>query len=78
MFSHFHGDVYLSLGISLSCLVFFVSFLTVPELFCDENLDILAILLQTLLPMKLSVAPAILFITFLEIVLSTCVADCLA
>ena len=73
IFCHVPGGLYLSTGITLACLV-----LTVPELFYDENLEIFFILLETLLPIKLPVASAILCIIFLEIVLSTCVADCLA
>ena len=67
------GDVYLSLGISLSC-----SFVIVSELFCSELLETFVILLTILLPIKSPVASAVFWITLLEVVLKASVADYLA
>ena len=48
------GDIYLPLGIYLSC-----SFVIVYELFCGELLETFVILLAMLLPMKSSVPSAV-------------------
>ena len=66
-------DMYLSLGISLSCL-----FVTVSELFCCEFFDTLVILLAVLLPIKSPVDSAFFWFFLFELVLSAPVADCLA
>ena len=55
------GDIYLSLGISLSC-----SFVNVCELFCGEPLETLIILLEILLPIKSLVVSAVFWITFFK------------
>ena len=47
------GDIYLSLGISLSC-----SFVTVSELFCCKVFEIFVIRSGILLPIKLPVVSA--------------------
>ena len=47
------GDIYLSLGISLSC-----SFATVSELFCSKFFETFVILSRTLLPIRPPVASA--------------------
>ena len=57
------GDIYISLGISLSC-----SFVTVSKLFS----------LAILLPIKSPAAPVVFSITLFEVVLTASVADCLA
>ena len=66
-------DIYLSLGISLSC-----SFVTVSELFCCEFFETLAVLLASLLPVNSPVASAVFLMAFFEVVLSASVAHCLA
>ena len=48
------GDIYLSLGVSLSC-----SFVPVFELFCGEFFETLVILLPILLPIKSPVASSV-------------------
>ena len=48
------GNIYLSLGISLSCSIVIVS-----NLFCSELLETFAILLAILLPIKSLVASAV-------------------
>ena len=65
-------DIYLSLGISLSCSVIIIS-----GLFCGEILQVFVILLAILLPIKSPVISAVFWITFFEVVLSAFVADCL-
>ena len=65
-------DIYLSLGISLSCSVIIIS-----GLFCGEILQAFVILLAILLPIKSPVNSAVFWITFFEVVLSAFVADCL-
>ena len=67
------GDIYFSLGISLSN-----SFVIVSELFCVDLLDTFAILSAILLPIKLPVASAVFWITLFKVVLSSSVADSLA
>ena len=67
------GDVYLSIGISLSC-----SFVIVSELFCSELLETFVILSTILLPIKSPVASAVFWITFFEAVLIASQADSLA
>ena len=62
----FSGDIQTSLGISLSC-----SFVSVSELFYYESIEILVILLAILLPIKSTVASAVLWITLFEEVLSS-------
>ena len=52
----FSGDTFLPLGISLSYLLFSVSFLTVPKLFCVEDIEIFVILSAILLLIKSPVA----------------------
>ena len=71
--SFFSGDVYLSLGISLS-----FSFETISEFYYCEFFETLVILLEILLPIKSPVASAVFWITLFGIVLSASVADCLA
>ena len=53
MYCLFYEDIYLSLGISLSCL-----FVTVSELFYCEFFEYFVILLEILLPIKSPVASA--------------------
>ena len=53
MFCFFSGDIYLSLGISLSC-----SFETVFELFCGDIFETFVILSPVLLAIKSPVASA--------------------
>ena len=50
----FSGDIYFSLGISLSC-----SFVTVSELFCGKLLETFEILSAILLSIKSPVASAV-------------------
>ena len=64
-------DIFLSLGIFLSC-----SFVTVSELSCCELSETFVILLAILLPIKSPVASAVFRITFFEIVLSASAAYC--
>ena len=64
-------NIYLSLGISLSC-----SFLT--ELFCGDVCETFVILSAILLPVKSPVASAVFWIGLFEAVLGASVADCLA
>ena len=59
MFCLSSGDIYLSLGTSLSC-----SFKTVFELFCRERFETFVILLAILLPIKSPIASAVFRITF--------------
>ena len=61
VFSLSSGDIYLSLGISLSCL-----FVTVSELFCCKFSETFVILLAILLPIKSPVASAIFELLFLK------------
>ena len=56
IFCLFSGDIYLSLGISLSSPIFSASFITASELLCGEVLKTFVILSAILLPVKLSVA----------------------
>ena len=67
------GDIYLSLGISLSS-----SFVTVSELLCSEFFEILVIISANLLPIKSLVASGVVWITLLEVVLSASITNCLA
>ena len=67
------GDIYLSLGISLSC-----SFVTFSELFCGKPLETFVILLAILLVIKSLVASAVFWKTLFEEVLSASVANYLA
>ena len=55
----FCGNKHLSLGISSSSALFFVSFATVPELFCGKVLKTFVILSAVLLSIKSPVAFAI-------------------
>ena len=66
-------NMYLSLGISLSC-----SFVIVSELFCCEFYEIPLNLLAILLLMKSPVASAVFWIILFEVVLSASIADYLA
>ena len=68
LFCLYPGDIYLSLGISLSC-----SFVTVSEFF-ETHIILLAILL----PIKSTVASALFSITLFEAVLIASVAVYLA
>ena len=72
IFSLSSGDVYLSVGISLSFL-----FVIVSE-FYGKLLETLVILLAIVLPINSPVPSAAFSITFFEVVLSASVADCLA
>ena len=72
----FSGEVYLSLGISLSFLIFSIAFITVSELFCSQVLEAFVILLAILLPVISPVASAIFWIALFAVVLSASVADC--
>ena len=56
IFCLFSGDIYLSLGITLSNLIFSASLSTVSELFCGEVLETFVILSAILLAIKLPVA----------------------
>ena len=56
----FYGDISLSFGISLLNPVFSVSLATISRLTCDELLDTFVILSEILLPIKSSVASAVL------------------
>ena len=67
------GEIYLYLGISLSC-----SFLIVSGLFCDEVLEVFVTLSAISLLIKPSVASTVSWITLFEVVLSASVADWLA
>ena len=60
-FCRFSGDIYLSLGISLSC-----SFLVVSELLCFDILQTFVILSTTLLQTKSPVASAGFRVAFLK------------
>ena len=66
-------NMYLSLGISLSC-----SFVIVSELFCCEFYEISLNLLAILLLMKSPVASAVFWIILFEVVLSASIADYLS
>ena len=69
------GDIYASLGISLSCSLEFIS-----ELFCGEVFGTFVIFSAILLPTRLPVASTVaelLRITLFEVVLNAPVADCL-
>ena len=70
--------IYIFLGISLLSSIFFVSFVTVSELFCGEVLEIFVILSAILLPIKSPLASADVWIAIFEAVLSESVADYLA
>ena len=74
----FFWGIYLSLGISISNSVFFVSLSAVSELLCDEVLETFVILSAILLPIKSPVAPAVFWIALFEAVLHASVADFLA
>ena len=67
------GDIYFSLGISLS-----FSFLSVSEVFCHKFFETFVILLAILLPIKSPVAYAVFEIPLFEEVSSTFVANVLA
>ena len=69
------GDIYHSLGISLSC-----SFVIGCELFCGELLQTFAILLAILLSIKSPVDSAVFWITLFwrSFKCIACVADCLS
>ena len=47
IFCLYSKDTYLFLGISLSCSIFFTSFLILSELFCDKGLKFFVILSVT-------------------------------
>ena len=64
------GDIYHSLGISLSC-----SFVIVTELFCGELLEIFVFLLAILLSIKSPVASAVFWMTLFEEILIAPVED---
>ena len=66
-------DLYLSLGISLSCL-FVIDF----DLFCCKFFEIFVILSTILLPIEILSASAVLWITLFEGILSESVSDFLA
>ena len=55
------GDTYLSLGISL-----LYSFVTFSEVYCYEFFEAFAVLLEVLLPIKSTVASAVLLMTLFE------------
>ena len=55
IFCLFSGGIYLSLGISLSCSIFFASFVTVFKLFYVEVLETFVILSAILLPNEIPV-----------------------
>ena len=67
------GDIYLPLGISLSC-----SFVTVSELYYCEFFKTFVILSGILLPIKSSVDSAVFRIALFKAVLNASVANCLA
>ena len=69
----FSEDIYLSLGIFLSC-----SFATLSELLCCEFFETFVILLTILLPIKSPIASAVFSIAFFEAVSNASVADCLS
>ena len=70
MFCLFSGDIYLSLGISLS-----FSFVTVSKLFCCKFFETFVILSVILLPIKSPVASSVFLMTIFKEVLSASVAD---
>ena len=70
----FSGDIYLSFGISISNLVFFVLASTVSGLFCGKLLVTFVILSAISLPIKLPNDSAFLSIAHLDAVLSRSVA----
>ena len=55
----FSRGVYISLGISLSCSIFSVSFATVPEMFCVEVLETFVVLSATLSQVKSPIASGV-------------------
>ena len=59
IFCLFSGDIYLSLGISLSRPIFYASFVTISELFCGEVLETFVILSAILLPIEYPVASVV-------------------
>ena len=72
--SPFSGGIYLSLGISVSCLIFSASFVTVFEQIHWS----FVILSSILLPIKSQVASVYFWSALFEAVLSVFEADCLA
>ena len=77
IFCLFSGDKYLSFDVSLSNLIFYVSFATVSEVFCREVFKTFVILSAISLSIKSSVNLAGFWIALVEPVLSSSVADCL-
>ena len=77
IFCLFSGDKYLSFDVSLSNLIFYVSFSTVSEVFCGEVFKTFVILSAISLSIKSSVTLAGFWIALVEPVLSSSVADCL-
>ena len=71
IFCLFSGNIYLSLGVS-------VSLSTVSELFCSEVFKTFVILLAILLPIKSPATSADFELLFFEAVSRTSYADCLA
>ena len=59
--------------VNISC-----SFITVSKIFCGKVLETSVFLLATLLPIRSVVASSVVWIAFLEAVLSAYVGDCLA
>ena len=55
------GDIYFSLGISVSC-----SFIVLSKLFCSKLIETFVILLAILLPTKLPVVSAFFELLFLK------------
>ena len=72
------GDIYLSLVISLSCLIFPFSFIIIFELFYGDIFETFIILSAIFLPIKSPVASAVFWIALFEAVLSASISDCLA
>ena len=66
IFLSFFGDLHLSFGISLSSLMFSVSFVTLSKLSCVKVLETLMILSAILLPIKSPVASAVFSIDFFK------------
>ena len=65
-FLSFFGDLHLSFGISLSSLMFSVSFVTLSKLSCVKVLETLMILSAISLPIKSPVASAVFSIDFFK------------
>ena len=74
----FSGDIYLSLGISLSSPIFSSSFVTVSGLLYSKIFETFVILTRLLLPIKSPVASAVFWTALFEAVFNASIADCLA